>query len=246
MSRTPLRLANSVRLPCRTAADTGRDSRPEPGRFYSAHTPRVPSVNAVGQKTLRGTTRGIETPSGFRDYVRAISHVAIAVMRGAVSEPAKLPLRRTFRCTQGAVISPYEHTSSGYPLRIQPFAVRLPVSDCSYCLKRYLAFRACRVELFTDAPFQHATGAATPRLHSSPNAGSLVPAHVERRELHLANPPNPMRGILTALRSPGLIQCFASDAVFQPRPRSRRLRIGYKAGITLLRNCKRITPTRLR
>lgn len=68
-------------------------------------------------------------------------------------------------------------------MQIQPFTVRLLVSDCPYCMKRYLAFRAYRVELFADAPFQRATEAAKPRLQPSPDADSLVPAHVERREL---------------------------------------------------------------
>lgn len=174
---------NGMRLPCRITAASDRAPARCPKRSYLAHTPRVPSINTADHAALRGTTRGIETPSGFRDCLRVLSHVAIAVTRGADAGRAKLPLRRTFRNTvSGVSISPYEHTSSGYPQRHQPFAVRLPVSEYSYCLKPCLAFGPVELSysltlLFRTPPDRSRSGCTRRRV-----AGSLAPAHVERRQ----------------------------------------------------------------
>ena len=181
--RAPPRPTNGMRLPCRITAASDRAPARCPKRSYLAHTPRVPSINAADHATLRGTTRGVKTPSGFRDCLRVLSHVAIAVTRGADTGRAKLPLRRTFRNTVSCVsISPYEHTSSGYPQRHQPFAVRLPVSKYSYCLKPCLAFGPVELSyslalLFRAPPDRSRPGCTRRRV-----ADSLAPAHVERRQ----------------------------------------------------------------
>lgn len=229
-----------MRLPCRITAAPCRTPVRRTQRSYLAHTPGVPSINTADHAALRGTTRGVGTPSGFRDRRQSAqsrryrSYARSRCRASGAPAPPHFPV-----VSRDTPISPYEHTSSGYPSRHQPFAVRLPVSEHSYCLKPCLAFGPVELSYSLTPLFRTPPGRSRPGCTRCRVADSLAPAHVERRRF-VARPPNPVRGIRTTFDNlgPSRAPQRPREGFFSLAPVRANDRIGYKTGITLWTTAK--------